>query len=133
MLKDNVNVGNLRNDSHEHGNVWMAEYTLHHNLVLNFVQQFVRQSRVENLLDGHRSAIEFAHMNRRKAALSNFITNLNIIYGYLPDAGDGWQPTRVDRDTGGGMRESLEILLLDLILQIFNVLNQFILFLPFLL
>jgi len=123
----------MRNDAHEHGDVRVPEYALHHDLVLDLVQQLVRRPWVKDLFDGHGRAIELTHVDGREAALSDLLADLNVIDGYLPHAWNSRQAACVDRDAGRGVREGLEILLLDLVLQIINLLDQLILLLSLLL
>ena len=37
VLEDDVDIRDLRNDTHQQHDVWMAQYTLHDDLVLNFL------------------------------------------------------------------------------------------------
>jgi len=53
VFKHDYNVGNVRHDAHEKGDVWVAQDTLHDNFVLNFTQQLVRHIWVEDFLDCH--------------------------------------------------------------------------------
>jgi hypothetical protein len=63
MLEHDVDVRDLRDDSHEHGDVWVPQNTLHHHFVLNFLEQFISQSRIKDLLNGHWSSIQLSFVN----------------------------------------------------------------------
>lgn len=38
MLENDVDVRYVRNDTHEHGDIGVSKYTLHYDLVLDFVE-----------------------------------------------------------------------------------------------
>jgi hypothetical protein len=73
-LENDVNIWNLWNDTHKHGNIWMSKDALHYDFILNFLQKFVCNSWIDNFLDGTWSTIEFTLMNYRETTLAYFIS-----------------------------------------------------------
>ena len=57
MFKHNIDIGNLRDHTHQDCDVRVAQDRLHHDLVLDFLQELVCETRVKDLLDGHRGAV----------------------------------------------------------------------------
>ena len=60
VFKDYHDVLSIRHDSHQKHNVRMPQNTLHHHLILNFLQQLFRQPWVKYFLDGHGSPVQEA-------------------------------------------------------------------------
>ena len=63
VLENDVDIRNFGNDAHEHRDVRVPQNALHNNLILNFLQEFVSQTRVEYLFDGDRRAVQKALVN----------------------------------------------------------------------
>lgn len=78
MLKHNYDIRDLRHDSHEHNNVGMPQNTLHHDLILNFLEEVVRYLRVKYLLNSTRRVIERSFVNDRESSLANLFSELHI-------------------------------------------------------
>ena len=84
-------VGDRRTAAHEQGNVWVPQNALHDNFVLNLRQQLICDIRVKDFLNCHRSAVQRAFMNDRKASLANLLSDLDVSHCDLPYAWDGRQ------------------------------------------
>ena len=123
MLEDDVDIRNFGNDAHEHRDVRVPQNALHDDLILNFLQQLVGQARVEYLFNCHRRAVQQALVDSREATLTNLFAYLQIGQCDLAHSRHGWQSSRADRHVGG-LRERLEVLLLNLVPQIFNFVEQ---------
>lgn len=74
-FENDVNVWNFRDNTHQHGNVWVSKDALHHNFVLNFLQELVCYSWVDDFLDGDWGAIEFTIVDDRETTLAYLISN----------------------------------------------------------
>lgn len=86
VLKHNVDVWNVRDHAHQDTDVWMPQNSLHHDFVLNFLQQLVCQPRVEDLLDCDRRTVELALVNYGESTLANFLSDLNVVKGDLSNS-----------------------------------------------
>ena len=71
-------VWNWRATSHQQRDVWVPQNALHHDFILNFCQQFVGNTRVENFLDRNWCPIQCALMDHREATLANLLSDFDI-------------------------------------------------------
>lgn len=101
MLKHDVDVGDLRDHTHQDRDVRMSQYTLHDDFVLDFLQQLVCEARVENLLDGHRGTVQLPLVDDAEATLGNLFAQLDISNGDLSNTWHWWQTPRAHRNVGG--------------------------------
>jgi hypothetical protein len=65
--------------------------TLHDNLVIYLVQQFVGEAWIENLFESNRCSVKQPLMNYRESTLRNLLTNFNIVHGNLSDTSYLWE------------------------------------------
>ena len=62
-FENDVNVWNLGDDTHKHGYVWVSKDALHHDFVLNFLQELICYSWIDDFFDGYRCSIEFTSVD----------------------------------------------------------------------
>ena len=82
-LVNDHDVGDRRNTSHQQGNGWVTQNALHHDFVLDFSKQFIRDVGVKNFLDSYRSTVEQSFVDNREATLADLLSNLDIRCGDL--------------------------------------------------
>lgn len=63
VLEHDVDIRNFRDHAHQNADAGMSKNTLHHYLILNFLQELVCQSGVEDFLDCYRSSIQLAFVD----------------------------------------------------------------------
>tara|TARA_B110000285_G_scaffold221066_1_gene273535 strand:+ start:550 stop:933 length:384 start_codon:yes stop_codon:yes gene_type:complete len=73
-LENYVDVWNLGDDTHKHGNVRMSKDALHYDFVLDFLKKLICNSWVNNFLDGNWSTIKFTGMDDRETTLTNLFS-----------------------------------------------------------
>jgi hypothetical protein len=78
MLKHDIDIRNFWNNTHQNGDVGMSQYRLHNNLVLDFLKKLICKSRIEDLFDSDRCAIQFSLVNNTETALGNFLTEFEV-------------------------------------------------------
>ena len=91
IFKGYYNVGDLWYHTHKQGNIWMPYDTLHDNLVIYLVQQFVGEAWIENLFESNRCSVKQPLMNYRESTLRNLLTDFNVVHGNLSDTSDLWK------------------------------------------
>jgi len=91
MFKHNIDIGNLWDHTHQDRDVRVAQNRLHHDLVLNFLEEFVCQSRVKDLLDGNRGAVQLSFVDYTETTLGNFLTEFNVRNSDLSDSWNWWK------------------------------------------
>lgn len=57
----------------------MPQYTLHDDFVVDFLQELISKTRVEDLLDGDWCTIQEALMNYRKATLRDLLSYFDVV------------------------------------------------------
>ena len=62
-LKNDVDIWNLWDNTHKHGNVRMSKDALHYDFVLNFLEELICYSWVYDFLDGNWGTIKFTSMD----------------------------------------------------------------------
>ena len=65
--------------------------TLHDNLVIYLVQQFVGEAWIENLFESNWCSVKQPLMNNRESSLRNLLTDFNIVHGNLSDTSYLWE------------------------------------------
>ena len=65
--------------------------TLHDNLVIYLVQQFVGEAWIENLFESNWCSVKLPLMNYRESSLRNLLTDFNVFHGNLSDSSDLWE------------------------------------------
>ena len=63
MLENYVDVRDFGDHAHQDRNVRVPQDALHHDLVLNFLEQLICQTRVEYFLNCYWSSVEKAFVN----------------------------------------------------------------------
>ena len=79
-LIHNDNVWDRGTASHEQSDIWVPQNALHHNFILYFQEELIRDARVKNFLDGYWSAIEEAFMDDREPTLADLFSYLDITH-----------------------------------------------------
>mmetsp|Transcript_4446 Transcript_4446/g.7579 ORF Transcript_4446/g.7579 Transcript_4446/m.7579 type:complete len:397 (+) Transcript_4446:454-1644(+) len=123
VLEHDVDVGDLGDHAHQDGDVRVPQDALHHDFVLDLLQQVVGQARVEDLLDGYGRAVQLALVDDGEAALTYLLGDLDVLNGDFPHAGHSGQPPVLHRHVLG-LGVSLVVLLLDLLLQVVDLVHQ---------
>ena len=77
-FENDVNVWNLGDDTHKHGYVWMSEDALHYDFVLNFLEELVCYSWVDDFLDGDGGTIEFTSVDDRETTLGYLFSKFYV-------------------------------------------------------
>jgi hypothetical protein len=78
VLEDDVDIRNFGNDAHEHRDVRVPQYALHDDFILNFLQEFVGEARVEYLFNSDWGSVQEALVNSTEAALAYLFTDLQV-------------------------------------------------------
>ena len=117
-------VGDARAAAHEQGDVRVPQDRLHHDFVLNLGQQFVRDVRVENLLNRHGRAVEQALVDHRETALADLLVDFQVRDADLAHAGHRWKAARRRGDFALALREGGEVGLRDLLAERIHLVLQ---------
>ena len=80
VFKDNDNVRDLGYNTHKQDNIWVAKDALHYYFVLDFVEEFICETRVKDFLNCYCCPIELAFVNHREASLAYLFTHLYFVH-----------------------------------------------------
>lgn len=68
----------------------MAQNCLHHDFVLDFCEELIRDVGVEDFLDSNWCAIQQSFVNDRETALADLLTHFNVAHLDFSDAWHSW-------------------------------------------
>jgi len=88
MLKDDIDIWDFGDHTHQDGDVRMSEDTLHHDFVLDFLKELICESGVEDFLDGNWCAIKLALVDDTETSLSDFFSKFKILNGNFSNTWD---------------------------------------------
>ncbi len=86
MLEHNHYIGNLRNHTHQHADVRVSQNALHHNLIVDFLQQRICYVWIEYFLNRHRGPIAEPSVDYGEASLANLLSDLQVSMFDLSDS-----------------------------------------------
>ena len=69
----------------------MPQDTLHDNLVIYLVQQFIGEAWIENLFECNWCSVKLTLVDNRESSLRYLLTDFNIVHGNLSDTSYLWE------------------------------------------
>mgnify|MGYP000879142367 CR=1 FL=1 len=123
MFKNDIDIRDFRNHTHQDADSWVTKDTKHHNFVLNLLQELISETWIKDFLNGYGSSIQLTFMNDGETTLTNFLTYFNVFKGDFSNSWHWRQPSRIHRHISS-LSECTKVLLLNLLFESFNLVHH---------